>query len=98
MGGLAVDVEVYEARHIMVLLVGLGNAERHRGSFASSLLPMTSSPSSATLFAITSSCKSHSDHVGRLLFFWSGFPLCTAIPPILSWDGHCRQGAARIFI
>src|SRR4051812_3449461 len=97
-GGFAVDVEVYGARHISVLLVGLGNAERRRGGFTSSLLPTTSSPSSATLPAITSSCKSHSDHVGRLLFFWSGFPLCTAVPPSLSWNGCCRQGAASIIV
>src|SRR4051812_46569157 len=96
MGGFAVNVEVYEARHIAVLLVGLGNTERRRGGFTSSLLPTSSSPSSATLSAITPSCKSHSDHVGRLLFFWSGFLLCTAVPPSLSWNGCCRQGAASI--
>src|SRR4051812_11578250 len=39
--GLAIGVEVYEARHIAVLLVGLGNAGRCRGSFTSSLLPTT---------------------------------------------------------
>src|SRR3954467_9004984 len=97
-GGLTVGIEVYEARHIVVLLVGLGNAERCRGSFTSSLLPTTSSPSSATLSAFSSSCNSHSDHVGRLLFFWSGFPLCTAVPPSLSWNGCCRQGAASIVV
>src|SRR3954468_13598469 len=98
MGDLAFDVEVYQARHIAVHLVGLGNAERRRGCFATSLLPTASSPSSATLSAITSSCKSHSDHVGRLLFFWRGFPLCTVVPPSLSWNGCCRQGAASIVI
>src|SRR3954467_2975147 len=56
MGGLAIGIEVYEARHIAVLLVGLGNAERRQGCFAASLLPTASSPSSATLSAITSSC------------------------------------------
>src|SRR4051812_17158128 len=30
MGGLAVDIEVYEARHIVVHLVRLGNVERRR--------------------------------------------------------------------
>src|SRR4051812_4119224 len=59
---------------------------------------MASSPSSATLSAITLSCKSHGDHVGRLLFFCSGFPLCTAVPPSLSWNGCCRQGAASIVV
>src|SRR3954466_2286401 len=98
MGGLAVGIEVYEAWHIAVLFVGLGNAERRRGGFTSSLLPTTSSPSSATLSAFSSSCKSHSDHVGRLLFFWSGFPLCTDVPPSLSWNGRCRQGAASIIV
>src|SRR3954468_11054555 len=98
MGGLAVDVEVYEARHIAVLLVGLGNVERRRGGFTSSLLPTTSSPSSAMLSAFSSPYKSHSDHVGRLLFFWSGFPLCTAIPSSLSWNGCCRQGATSIVV
>src|SRR3954464_5654116 len=98
MGGLAVGIEVYEAWHIAVLLVGLGNAERCHGSFTSSLLPTTSSPSSATLSAITSSCEGHSDHVGSLLLFWSGFTLCDAIPPSLSWNGRCRQRAASIVI
>src|SRR4051812_9196529 len=98
MGGLAVGVEVYEAWHIAVLFIGLGNAERRRGSFTSSLLPTTSSPSSATLSAITSSCKGHSDHVGSLLFFWSGFPLCAAVPPSLSWNSRCRQRVASIVI
>src|SRR4051812_15587913 len=96
MGGFTVDVEVYEAWHIMVLLVGLGNAEWRRGGFTSSLLPTTSSPSSATLPALSSFCKSHSDHVGRLLFFWGGFLLCTDVPPSLSWNGRCRQGATSI--
>src|SRR3954466_4100926 len=59
---------------------------------------MTSSPSSATLSTITSSCKGHGNHVGRLLFFWSGFPLCTVVPPSLSWNGRCRQRAASIVI
>src|SRR4051812_44031435 len=98
MGGLIVGVEVYEAPNIAVLLVGLGNAEQRQGSFTSSLLPTTSSPSSATLSAFSSSCKSHSDHVGRLLFFWSGFPLCTTVPPSLSWNGCCQQGAASIVV
>src|SRR4051812_32870588 len=98
MGGLAVGVEVYEARHIAVLIVGLGNMERHRVGFTSSLLPAACSPSSATLSAFTSSCKSHGDHVGRLLFFWSGFPLCTAVPPILGWNGRCRQRATSIVV
>src|SRR4051812_13573938 len=98
MGGFAVGVEVYEARHIAVLLVGLGNTERYRGVFTSSLLPTASSPSSATLSAITSSCRSHSDHVGRFLFFWSDFLLCIAVPPSLSWNGRCRQGATSIIV
>src|SRR4051812_15260333 len=98
MGGLAVGVEVYEARHIVVLFIGLGNAERHRGGFTSSLLPTTSSPSSATLSAFSSSCKSHSDHVSRLLFFWSSFLLCTAVPPSLGWNGRCRQRATSIIV
>src|SRR4051812_49245003 len=98
MGGFAVGVEVYGARHIAVLLVGLGNAERRRGGFTSSLLPTTSSPSSAMLSAITLSCKGHGDHVGRLLFFWSGFPLCTVVPPSLSWNGCCWQRAASIVV
>src|SRR3954466_10650523 len=96
MGGLAVDIEVYEARHIAVLFVCLGNAERRRVGFTSSLLPAACSPSSATLSAFSSSCKSHGDHVGRLLFFWSGFPLCTAVPPSLSWNGCFRQRATSI--
>src|SRR4051812_31367527 len=98
MSGLAIDIEVYEARHIAVLLVCLGNAERRRVGFTSSLLLATCSPSSATLSAFSSSCKSHSDHVGRLLFFWSGFPLCTAVPPSLSWNGRCRQRATSVVI
>src|SRR3954465_14816523 len=75
MGGLAVGVEVYKARHIAVLFIGLGNPERSRVGFTSSLLPAACSPSSATLSAFASSCKSHGDHVGRFLFFWVGFPL-----------------------
>src|SRR4051812_28761569 len=98
MGGLAIGIEVYEARHIAVLLVGLGNMERRRGGFTSSLLPTASSPSSATFSAFSSSCKSHSDHVGRLLFFWSGFTLCTVVPPSLSWNGRCLQRATSIVI
>src|SRR3954467_7122019 len=68
MGGLAADIEVYEAWHIMVLLVCLGNTERRRVGFNSSLLPAACSPSSATLSAFSSSCKSHGNHVGRFLF------------------------------
>src|SRR3954470_7529449 len=59
---------------------------------------MACSPSLATLSAFASSCKSHSDHVRRLLFFWSSFSLCTAVPPSLSWNSFCRQGAASIVV
>src|SRR3954465_5586493 len=45
MGVLPVGVGVCEARHIAVLFVGLGNAERRRVSFTSSLLPAACSPS-----------------------------------------------------
>src|SRR4051812_40146935 len=98
MGGLAVDIEVYEARHIEVLLVRLGNAEWRRVGFTSSLLSAACSPSSATFSSFSSSCKSHRDHVGSLLFFWSGFPLCTVVPPSLSWNGRCRQRATSIVV
>src|SRR3954463_4219198 len=98
MGGLAIGIDVYEARHIAVLFIGLGNTERRRVGFTSSLLPAAISPSSATLYAFASSCKSHGDHVGRLLFFWSGFPLYTAVPPSLGWNGRCRQGASSIIV
>src|SRR3954463_2184786 len=98
MGGLAIGIDVYEARHIAVLFIGLGNAERRRVGFTSSLLPAACSPSSATLSAFASSCKSHGDHVVRFLFFWSGFPLCTVVPPSLGWNGHCRQRATSIIV
>src|SRR4051812_47691082 len=98
MGGLAVGVEVYEARHIAVFFIGLGNAEWRRVGFTSSLLPAACSPSSAMLSTFALSCKSHGDHVGRLLFFWSGFPLCTVVPPSLGWNGRCRQRATSIVV
>src|SRR3954465_12069076 len=45
MGGLAVGIEVYEARHVAVLFVGLGNAERRQVGFTSSQLVAACSPS-----------------------------------------------------